>query len=147
MYFYFQAKRDNAKKTGAEGGKNKQLDEVDNAIFDIIQKDSVILDGLNLPESHEEIVTEIADVEVMINENSPKENRQKRRKLSQPPRPSDDNTEITKLKIELLKVEIYHRKLQSLKLERELGLLPSAITSDITQEEIGTILLAENENF
>ena len=30
----------------------------------------MILDGLNLPESHEEIVTEIADVEVMIHDST-----------------------------------------------------------------------------
>ncbi|PSN31766.1 hypothetical protein C0J52_26339, partial [Blattella germanica] len=45
-----RAKRDNAKKTGTGGGKSKQPEEVDEAIYDILERYSVVLDGLNLPE-------------------------------------------------------------------------------------------------
>nr|CAD7403018.1 unnamed protein product [Timema cristinae] len=48
------AKRDNAKKTGSGGGKDKVFDEVDQAIFEILKSNVVVLDGLGLPESQSE---------------------------------------------------------------------------------------------
>ncbi|PSN41065.1 hypothetical protein C0J52_18311 [Blattella germanica] len=76
------AKRDNAKKTGTGGGKSKQPDEVDEAIYDILERDSVVLDGLNLPESN------VGSVSIL-------------------------------------------ERLKALKLERELGIPPSPITSTV----------------
>lgn len=37
--------------------------------------------------------------------------------------------------MELMKVKIYHRKLQALKLERELGIAPSCFTKEICNAE------------
>lgn len=61
---------------------------------------------------------------------------QKKRKCEEPKnerkRPNSDfQNQDRQLKLELMKVEIYHRRLQCLKLERELNLTPSEITSDL----------------
>ncbi|OXA49679.1 hypothetical protein Fcan01_15337 [Folsomia candida] len=44
-------KRDNKTKTGKGGGREKVLDDMDFLILDIIGKDSVAFDGLNVGES------------------------------------------------------------------------------------------------
>lgn len=137
---YFQAKRDNAKKTGTGGGKSKQPDEVDEAIYDILERDSVVLDGLNLPESNVGSVSILESVErstekdvpiitSCILEKTPTHNTCKRRKLSHPS--SSSSSEMTEMKLELLRVETYYRRLKALKLERELGIPPSPITSTV----------------
>ena len=141
---YFQAKRDNAKKTGTGGGKSKQPDEVDEAIYDILERDSVVLDGLNLPESNVGSVSILESVErstekdvpiitSCILEKTPTHNTRKRRKLSHPSSSSssEGQSEMTEMKLELLRVETYYRRLKALKLERELGIPPSPITSTV----------------
>ena len=45
-------KRDNARKTGSAGGKDSLMDEVALAILDILESDSAVVDGLNLPECY-----------------------------------------------------------------------------------------------
>lgn len=44
-------KRDNARKTGASGGKRCIFNEMDESVFRIIGSDSAVLDGMDTPES------------------------------------------------------------------------------------------------
>lgn len=46
-------KRDLKRKTGASGGKENTLNEIDLAVLDIIGKDSDVVDGLNVKETWE----------------------------------------------------------------------------------------------
>ncbi|XP_049316837.1 uncharacterized protein LOC125779523 [Bactrocera dorsalis] len=46
------SKRDNARNTGSRGGKDKVMDEADLAILDILESDSAVVEGLNLPETY-----------------------------------------------------------------------------------------------
>lgn len=48
----------------------------------------------------------------------------------------DNENEVRNDRAELIKIEIYIRKLQALKLERELGLQPSIFTKDLVKESL-----------
>jgi len=48
----------------------------------------------------------------------------------------DNENEAKNDRAELIKIEIYIRKLQALKLERELGLKPSTFTKDLVKESL-----------
>lgn len=46
--FLFQAKKDNAKKTGAAGGKDKKFTPVDDIVLEIIGTESPIIEGIGV---------------------------------------------------------------------------------------------------
>jgi len=47
----FQKKVDNRRSTGAGGGMNCQLNEIDNLVLSIIGRDSAVIDGLPVEET------------------------------------------------------------------------------------------------
>lgn len=96
-----------------------------------MERDSEVVIGLNLPESYGE-----SGSSTKLNESIKDSKNAKKRKCEEPinesKRPNSDfQNQDRQLKLELMKVEIYHRRLQCLKLERELNLTPSEITSDL----------------
>ncbi|XP_050057461.1 uncharacterized protein LOC126551836 isoform X3 [Aphis gossypii] len=107
-------KRDNKKGkfTGKAGGKKCQYDDVDLAILDILDEDSAIVQGLGLPGSS-------TFAETLLDFSNKKTK-------------ADNEND----RAELIKIEIYIRKLQALKLERELGLQPSIFTKDLVKESL-----------
>lgn len=124
------------------------MDEVDLAIYDILEKDSYVLDGLDLTESYEDVLAAKMPEEQAASQPTalPEENtseaadetniHRKRRNLTiSSSIAKSRSSEMEDLKMELLKVEIYHRKLQALKLERELGIAPSCITKEVCNAE------------
>ncbi|XP_049302136.1 uncharacterized protein LOC125775520 [Bactrocera dorsalis] len=132
-------KRDNARNTGSGGGKEKVMDEADLAILDILESDSAVVDGLNLPESYgnsENLPSAENDSRISISEETianPPLNPRKRKRSTKFPSETLDREK--KCRMELLEVEVYYRKLQCLKLERELLLPLSAITQGIATAE------------
>ncbi|XP_049306219.1 uncharacterized protein LOC125777788 [Bactrocera dorsalis] len=137
------SKRDNARNTGSGGGKDKVMDEADLAILDILESDSAVVDGLNLPESYgnsENLPSAENDSRISISEETianPPLNPRKRKRSTKFPSETLDREK--KCRLELLEVEVYYRKLQCLKLERELLLPPSAITLGIATAETENI--------
>lgn len=141
---------DNSKKTGAAGGKDKALDEVDLMILEILEKDSPQVCGLGLPESqqadnqesHSSLSTGIENEELANVSTAsgtgvlPASKSSRRKRASGSSRHFDDHEK--RLKLELLKVEVYHRKLQCLKLERDLQLPPSEFTRGIAENTLFT---------
>lgn len=104
-------------------------------MLDILQHESPIVRGINLPESSGNIEEIPIDEHVSNNvvaepstENGTSA-RKRRRVVHQPVMDEEKH-----LKIELLKVEIYLRKLKSLALEKELGLPPSQFTKGIINQ-------------
>ncbi|XP_050340601.1 uncharacterized protein LOC126767024 [Bactrocera neohumeralis] len=133
------SKRDNARNTGSGGGKGKVMDEADLAILDILESESAVVDGLKLPESYgnsENLPSVENDSRISISEetiaNPPLNPRKTKRSTKFP---SETLDREKKCRMELLEVEVYYRKLQCLKLERELLLPPSAITLEIATAE------------
>ncbi|XP_017470631.1 PREDICTED: uncharacterized protein LOC108362239 [Rhagoletis zephyria] len=126
------------------------MDEADLAILDILESDSAVVDGLNLPESYgnsENLPSAECDSRVSMTEETPANpppNPRKRKSSTKFPSETLDREK--KCRLELLEVEVYYRKLQCLKLERELQLPPSAITREIAAaatEDISRSLLIE----
>lgn len=107
------------------------MDEVDLAILDIINRDSPLIDGLDLPESGQ--VEVLPTVTVAPEIAAPQaSNINANRKRSAQPSTASFETKEKKLRLEMMEIEIYHRKLQCLKLERELNLNTSIYTRNIT---------------
>ncbi|KAL1516191.1 hypothetical protein ABEB36_000110 [Hypothenemus hampei] len=125
------AKRDNTRKTGTGGGKDLKINEVDSSIFDIIDSESPVLDGIDIPESSGIMdAQDFASLSNIISASkSPTPNTAKKRKETLPKNDKSDN--IKKLKEELISIEIYKNKLEVLKLERELNLPMSVFTKDL----------------
>lgn len=152
--------KDNAKKTGTGGGKDKKLDEVDLAILKIIDEDSAAVKGLNMPQS--DVISDDEDmlpldriVDSNVNTIQPEEfvtlhesatsssNAPEKRKrpeslslgsIASAPtkRRSLENSSIHyHLKEELIRLEIYNKRLKSLKLEQELGISLSGYTKPL----------------
>ncbi|XP_062550304.1 uncharacterized protein LOC134215066 [Armigeres subalbatus] len=48
-------KRDNARKTGTGGGYDAKTNDVDMLVYDILGKESPVLEGLSVPESMDEL--------------------------------------------------------------------------------------------
>lgn len=122
--YLLQAKRDNARKTGTSGGKAAKLDDVDQAILDIIGTDSPVVNGLDLPETG-------GDPGLVAQAERDRQARNicaKKRSLRND---SANESEMNRLKKELLRIEIHKTKLEILKLENELGLPCSKYTKSI----------------
>ncbi|XP_073828452.1 uncharacterized protein [Musca autumnalis] len=124
------AKRDNARRMGSSDGKYSVMNEVDLAILDIISSDAVVVEGLNLPESYTVSPTDDAPT-------VPTQNSHKRKSSTKFPNETMDREK--KLRLELLQVEVYYRKLQCIELERKLQLPTSALTRDIATQETVTV--------
>lgn len=122
------------------------LDEVDIAILRIIDKESAAVEGLNLPESDVGPVMGNNYSEVLLqlsppiqNKNLPSVMEENEQAVDEPAtsapcyrsRPTRkrklerNNTSYQNLKEELLSLEIYHKRLECLKLERELNIAVS----------------------
>ncbi|CAG7832732.1 unnamed protein product [Allacma fusca] len=134
-------KRDNANKTGRGGGKDCVMTPMDDMILDIIGRDTPNVVGLNLPQTGDPLpatpaVTDV--VAIRSEDNQP----------ATPPRPSTNppvmQTPLTrkskdaemlkrkrKLQIELLEVEIYHKKLICLGMERQLRVQQSQFSKEL----------------
>lgn len=52
-FHFFQAKVDNRRRTGTQGGAEAKYNEIDNIVLDIIGKDSPALQSLKVPETGE----------------------------------------------------------------------------------------------
>lgn len=108
------------------------LDELDDAIIEILGNESPIIDGIGLPEADGMVHEVIVDVEKgEENKKSNKLSASKRKRI-----PFED------LKKELLETEIYKNKLKILKLEKEMNLEISKFTKDFKSMEESQI---ENE--
>ena len=125
------------------------MDEVDNKILDIVDRESPIIDGLGLSESdgggqvNHSGTTLTSDASVpstssaggpciQLQASGGQGRISKRNRLQnvvQTPR-----EEKEKLVTQLLKTEVHLRKLQCLKLEKELGLKPSKLTEALLLE-------------
>lgn len=148
---------DNAKKTGAGGGKDCKLNELDMEVLDVIGKESPTIIGLGVPESQENESStdklesstshEIGESEGSEEENHESHNMERnevanvikplrntvhrRRQIDNRKEENEDVDEKRKLQIELLKINIYKAKLEARQLELSMGLPKSHVTKDI----------------
>lgn len=158
-FFYFQSKRDSARRTGSQGGVEKKMDEVDLAILDVLEEDNELIDGLDLPETEAIPSSSVSEKAMPSNtiyekttgnatadtppksmsssnlESRPSTDHQRCRKRHKSSNGDDNesekNEEKNKLKVRLLEIEIYKKRLEVLKLERELGIDSSKFTEDL----------------
>lgn len=124
----FQAKRDNAKRTGTAGGKNVILDDVDNCILDILGNESSVVLGLCQPESDgvfSNLDATLENIEPERVRTSKKDNSRKRK--------LDLSERQAELKVQLLESELYKNKLQILWLEKKLEIKRSKFTMDLEE--------------
>jgi len=112
---------------------------MDNMILDIVGRESPTVEGLDIGETGNHVPT----VQMIHEENEsfeipdsfPHKKIQKSKRHTQMYE-SDEIPYSKKLKDELIEITVYKTKLEALKLERELGLLPSTLTSAISKGPI-----------
>ena len=127
-----------------------KLDFVDEAIHDIIGKDSPVVEGLGLPEASGSDVFFSIEPPVPVAQTERSSTISSRKRKRQEVQLQDDDDIIT-LKKQLLKAEIYKTKVDAYKskieiykLEIELGLPPSEFTEQIYIEKEKNLDAEEN---
>lgn len=136
-------KRDNARQTGASGGKKFSFNEVDEMVFRIIGSDSAILDGINTPEcsgTSSEIIVRPKNaceaektatpsaigMRAHVGPHPPKKRKAAADAIEDVAKPTVNNRatkeELLRLQCILVKKDIHMRHLQIIQLERELNL-------------------------
>lgn len=143
----FQEKRDKCRKTGEEGGEDAIFNEEESLIFDIVGRDSGILDGLPIAESAGTSKAEVKlvvsstvveasekdeEAEVIEIKVSPKSNAVLKRKRKGSEEEGGVEEELKRTRLEFqnegLKLENYKKNLEILALERKLSLPESALS-------------------
>lgn len=143
-----QKKIDNRKQTGSGGGVDCKLTAVDNAVLDIIGRETPAVVGLDCPETWQDepvVATSLnptSSVETLITCTS--NSKTQSSKICKEAKQSKLKREVAveeeknlrckklKLQVELLEKECYLKSLNILKLERELGIPCSNFTKDLT---------------
>ncbi|XP_063219058.1 uncharacterized protein LOC134529167 [Bacillus rossius redtenbacheri] len=150
-------KVDNSKKTGASGGIDVKLTDVDNIVLDIVGRDSPVVCSLDVPEtwaieqeSREVPVNSSFHASSMMVEDllltpasldedggTPTSKAAKRKRTNKFQEEEEFLQEKRKLQLEFLKVQIYKTKLDIMYRERQLNLQCSEFTNNI--ESVGEI--------
>ncbi|KAF2883832.1 hypothetical protein ILUMI_22334 [Ignelater luminosus] len=134
------ALRDNRKKTGRGGGDDTHVTEMDTIVCGIIGKDSLVLDGLPIPESSGSNSSEAV---VPLVSNKPIDDIREGRRINIRFRLREANNEEQQLKIQKLKEqstaltwENHKRNLEIIELENRLSFPPVTIDQRIFSEKL-----------
>ena len=144
LLHFIKAKRDKRNKTGEGGGRSCALDEADDLIYQIIGKESPVLDGLDVPESSG---TSSAEIEINPNNSGVNEDPESESEAVKRKKPgvkqgraqalgvlNDIKKQRYEEQVELCKREKRIRELEIFEREKRLGLGPSEYSVSLHQQ-------------